>query len=149
VESLIQPTVTAKLFMPRPDADQSELIQSWIKRAEEDWKVAKTLLKSEGDFANTVCFHCQQVAEKYLKALLTYWQTPFSKTHDLSELLKVVSKRKAVLALHLESIERLSPYAVATRYPDGIHDLGQNDAQEALKLAELVRKEVKKILKTK
>jgi len=133
--------------MRRPDHDHLELIQSWTQRAEEDLKAAKTLLMLEGEFINTVCFHCQQAAEKYLKALLTYWQIPFSKTHDLSELLKLVAKRKAPLAFRLEPIDRLNPYSVTARYPDGIENLSQKDAQEAVKLAEMVQKEVKSILK--
>jgi HEPN domain-containing protein len=51
------------------------------------------------------------------------------------------------LAFRLESIDRLNPYSVTARYPDGIEDLSPKDAHEAVKLAEMVQKEVKRILK--
>lgn len=41
-------------------------------------------------FPNAIAFHCQQAAEKYLKAFLTWHQVAFSKTHDLQELLDIV-----------------------------------------------------------
>ncbi|MBW1960508.1 MAG: HEPN domain-containing protein [Deltaproteobacteria bacterium] len=40
----------------------------------------------------TVCFHAQQCAEKYLKAFLTFKNIDFPKTHDIGELLALVSK---------------------------------------------------------
>ena len=57
--------------------------------------------KAEGDFATLeretrarkapnydgVCFHAQQCAEKYLKALLVEADLPFLRTHDLVVLL--------------------------------------------------------------
>ena len=61
---------------------------------------AEWVSKAEGDFATVerecrarrnpnydgACFHAQQCAEKYLKALLTYHAIDFPRTHDLTEL---------------------------------------------------------------
>jgi HEPN domain-containing protein len=60
--------------------------------------------KAEGDFAtatreirvrktpnhDAVCFHSQQCAEKYLKALLQEAEVPFGKTHHLVSLLDLL-----------------------------------------------------------
>ncbi len=49
-----------------------KLVNEWILKAEEDYRVLKELHnKSASSFATTICFHAQQCAEKYLKALLT------------------------------------------------------------------------------
>ncbi len=36
---------------------------------------------------DTVCFHVQQCAEKYIKAYLIYCEIDFKKSHDLGELI--------------------------------------------------------------
>jgi HEPN domain-containing protein len=46
-------------------------------------------------------FHCQQAVQKFLKALLTYYQVEFPKTHDIERLLTLVGRvnREAAEAL--------------------------------------------------
>lgn len=43
---------------------------AWINLAEEDWQLAKSLLRRKRPSPTHICFHAQQSAEKYLKALL-------------------------------------------------------------------------------
>lgn len=49
---------------------KNELVNSWIKKAESDLKNIENNFKfiDEDIPIDTVCFHCQQVVEKYLKA---------------------------------------------------------------------------------
>jgi HEPN domain-containing protein len=42
----------------------------WVEYAEEDWRSAKKLLRGSRPSTTNSCFHSQQSAEKYLKALL-------------------------------------------------------------------------------
>ena len=42
----------------------------WVSKAESDIKVARAIASGERPHPNETCFHCQQAAEKYLKALL-------------------------------------------------------------------------------
>jgi HEPN domain-containing protein len=42
----------------------------WAQKAERDWEVAHKLAAEKPPPRDIVCFHCQQAAEKYLKALL-------------------------------------------------------------------------------
>jgi HEPN domain-containing protein len=42
----------------------------WVSKAEEDMDVATELVGQKQPHRNAACFHCQQAAEKYLKALL-------------------------------------------------------------------------------
>jgi HEPN domain-containing protein len=53
------------------------VIAQWVSKAEEDLTAAEYLLTMGGQcpFA-TVCFHAQQLVEKYLKALLSQKRRP-------------------------------------------------------------------------
>ena len=68
--------------------------------------------------ADTVCFHCQQVAEKYLKGFLAWHAIPFSKTHNLLELLQDCARISPHIAALRGSASRVNNYAVDTRYPN-------------------------------
>jgi HEPN domain-containing protein len=62
-------------------------LQEWIRKAEEDYTVATTLArKRKQPTPSAVCFHCQQCAEKYLKAFLVQNAIVFRRIHDLLEL---------------------------------------------------------------
>jgi HEPN domain-containing protein len=87
----------------------------WIKKAEEDWRVARKLdAETESD---SICFHAQQCAEKYLKAFLELHRRHFPKTHDLMVLLNIclpLEKSHRALA---NALSDLNPYSVIARYP--------------------------------
>jgi HEPN domain-containing protein len=47
-----------------------EILRQWIRKAEHDLEAASRIMAGEeGCPFDTVCFHCQQAAEKYLKCL--------------------------------------------------------------------------------
>ncbi|MBM2817019.1 MAG: hypothetical protein HW421_3781 [Ignavibacteria bacterium] len=48
------------------------LIDAWLERAEHDMETAKLVFNHLPTFFDTICFHCQQSAEKYLKAYLLF-----------------------------------------------------------------------------
>ena len=45
-------------------------VHQWISKAEEDLLVVEKLTEIEVFATSSVCFHCQQAVEKYLKAFL-------------------------------------------------------------------------------
>ena len=63
------------------------LVDQWIEKAENDLRTATIVVREEGSPTDTVCFHCHQVAEKYLKAYLISRQSPCPRVHDLVFLL--------------------------------------------------------------
>jgi HEPN domain-containing protein len=67
------------------------ITQEWIAKAEGDWQDALSRYRAR-KYPNydSTCFHAQQCAEKYLKARLDEAGHVFSKTHDLSLLLRLV-----------------------------------------------------------
>jgi HEPN domain-containing protein len=62
-------------------------------------------------------FHCQQAAEKALKAFLTWRDVPFRKTHDLAEIgQQCIAVDRSLEAL-CRSAEGLTTFAWIFRYP--------------------------------
>jgi len=51
-----------------------ELVDKWIAIADKDLLTAELLLKSDVVVTETICYHCQQSVEKYLKAYLVKHQ---------------------------------------------------------------------------
>ena len=68
-------------------ARDEQLAREWFGKAEHDLLTVDTMLSVAIVPTDIVCFHCQQVAEKYLKGFLAWHGTPFSRTHDLVEML--------------------------------------------------------------
>lgn len=92
---------------------------------------AEWVAKAEGDFAmlerecrarknpnyDGICFHCQQCAEKYLKARICEADISFSKIHDLVALLEQVLCVEPKWETFREDLAYLSDFAVTFRYP--------------------------------
>lgn len=129
-----------------PDKVRDEFVRQWLLKAEEDLNAAKSLMTYGDSFLSTVCFHSQQSAEKYLKAFLTYHQVEFPKTHDIDELLDLMTPIDANLSESLRDVIVLTHYGVDVRYPGELPNVTARDAQEAIQLAEKVRRLVLKLL---
>ena len=80
-------------------------------------------------------YHCQQSAEKSIKAYLTDKNIPFRKIHDISYLVSIAINIDPDFAELLDPAEKLSPYAVEYRYPDDELEPDIEKVKEALKLA--------------
>jgi len=92
---------------------------------------AEWVSKAEGDFATVereararnnpnydgICFHAQQCAEKYLKAVLCEAGISSLKTHDLVALLDLALPLKPAWERYRPDLAFLSDFAVAFRYP--------------------------------
>lgn len=70
-----------------------KLTREWVKKAEADHVVAVLSSRSAVPLHDAVCFHGQQCAEKYLKALLEELGLLVPKTHDLDHLLTLRVRR--------------------------------------------------------
>ena len=92
---------------------------------------ARRTLGSEGPY-DTACFHCQQAAEKYLKAFLSWHGTEVPRTHDIEEILSLCAKVDASLSSLDIVPEQLTAYAVEMRY-DAEFWPDRDVAEEALK----------------
>ncbi len=94
--------------------DPSE-VPRWLRYAREDLETAELILE-HGQVPRSACFNAQQCAEKGLKAALICFQTPFSKTHELLTLRRLLPDGFEIGASD-EALVRLSRWAVDSRYP--------------------------------
>jgi len=124
------------------DEVKRDLMRQWVAKAEEDLGAAEILISHTTSYLSAVGFHCQQAVEKYLKALLTFNQIEFPKTHDLGALLDLVAPMDQTFADSLREISLLNSYGVEVRYPSDMPDIEPEDAQKAIELAKKVREAV-------
>jgi HEPN domain-containing protein len=112
----------------------NELYKEWIKKAEEDIETVEILLAQRSFSCSVVCFHCQQGAEKHLKAFLTAVSFEFPKIHDLNALLinYCIPFNQRFEEIK-ESSMILADYAITTRYPDFLYQPSIKEAVEAHK----------------
>jgi HEPN domain-containing protein len=115
------------------------VVREWVTKAENDLRTAiHTLKLGEQCPTDTVCFHAQQCAEKYVKALLVLDGIDFPKTHDLEKLNALVPRRHRP-ALQPEEQARLTDYATGARYP-GWGEISLDEARRAVASARRFRR---------
>jgi HEPN domain-containing protein len=68
------------------DAARAADTRGWLRRAAADLRGADIDLVADPPLIGDAVFHCQQAAEKALKAFLAWHDLPFRKTHDLGEI---------------------------------------------------------------
>ncbi len=119
--------------------NRNDLVKDWMKIANDDLLVANELLNSDNIFPRSICFHCQQSAEKYFKAYLVYFDFDIIKTHDLATLIKKLSNQDSEVSSFIEVASILTPYAISARYLDDFEPISEEDAKEAYKLAEEIK----------
>jgi HEPN domain-containing protein len=113
----------------------------WVRKAEEDWEGARDLAARKPPLRDLACFHCQQAAEKYLKALLQEIGAAIPKTHDLRKLLNLLLPHDPTLAPLRRGLLPLSRCAVEYRYP-GVRATRRR-MEAALRRADGVRGEMR------
>ena len=114
------------------------LVREWVQKAEADFSTAAREFRvRKNPNHDAVCFHAQQCAEKYLKALLQERKTVFGKTHSLIALLELLLPVDKSRELFRSDLHRLSAFAVHVRYPGESAD--RRMAQEALQSARAIR----------
>jgi HEPN domain-containing protein len=122
-------------------------VWEWVQKAEDDFEAARDLLRRrKRPLPDQVCFHAQQAAEKYLKALLTHNRVEFAKTHDLLELLGLALRVEPGLEVLREELSILNPFAVLTRYPGGPVSVTPEDARRAMAAIKRIRKHLRAVL---
>lgn len=88
-----------------------------MRKAESDFRLASRIARGVESFHNEQCFHCQQSAEKYLKALMEEIGQGIPRTHLLKDLLALLLPHHPALGGLRRGLAFLTRFAVATRYP--------------------------------
>ncbi|MBI4797201.1 MAG: HEPN domain-containing protein [Desulfarculus sp.] len=102
--------------MPPEDAKTSDT-RAWLRRSSEDLRAANVDMTASPPLVEDALFHCQQAAEKALKAFLAWHDRPFRKTHDLVELGAACCEVDNTLEPILKLAAPLTEFAWRYRYP--------------------------------
>jgi HEPN domain-containing protein len=121
--------------------DKTAEYQEWLKYADEDFETAELLNRQYHKPLQIICFHCQQAAEKYLKAFLVSRSVSFEKKHNLMVLNQLCAGIENSFSDLTKDCLKLNPYAVITRYPSEL-ELVEADAVSALASITLIKKYV-------
>jgi len=122
------------------------LTKEGLEYAEHDLYAAKLLIERLKPPFEVIAYHCQQSAEKSLKALLIEHGKPLPRTHDTGVLCELVTDFYKGFTNYLEDCDRLTPYGVLTRYPGSPLSINKEHVSQALKTADKIQKLVNKYL---
>jgi HEPN domain-containing protein len=128
----------------RPDKH----VRTWLTYAREDLAAADELLESPNVVKRVACFHAQQAAEKAIKAALIFAERKPPRQHDLKKLCDALPEGWLVKAI-AEEADRLSPWAAESRYPGPWPTASDDEAKEAVGIANKVVRLVEQDLKSR
>lgn len=119
--------------------DKTKWVNEWKQKAENDLRTAEIVLSSEEPPTDTICFHAQQCAEKYLKSYLTLKDITIEKTHDLTRINNICIGLDRDFQELSDFAELLSGYAVDIRYPGDFIGCSIGEAEKAVEMAKVFK----------
>ena len=110
----------------------------WVSKAEGDFATAGREIRARKmPNYDAVCFHCQQCAEKYLKAILQDENVRIPKIHNLLELLAMILKFDSSYEFLKADLDVLEEFSVRYRYPGDTAEI--EEAKSAYSAVKTVR----------
>lgn len=108
---------------------------AWLGKADADMCAAEHDRAATLPLLGDAAFHCQQAVEKTFKALLTWHDRPFRKTHNLEELGEACLALDPSLNELVDQVVPLTEYAWKFRYPGEPAEPLAGDVERALAAA--------------
>ncbi|MDE0011163.1 MAG: HEPN domain-containing protein [Candidatus Poribacteria bacterium] len=139
---------SANFFLKPPKKGRcamNPLVLEWVQKAEGDYAVAQQVQQGQNLVHDVICFLTQQCVEKYLKAWLQEANIPFPRTHDLQELLGLITPTVPSWHVWHTDFSILSEHAVDPRYPGKFATA--DDTAHAMRICDEVRRAVRESLK--
>jgi HEPN domain-containing protein len=121
-----------------------ERLKEWIEKADHDLGTAVVIHNHIPDYSDTLSFHCQQSAEKYIKCLLEKYSIKFKKSHDLRYLLDLLNGMLTITSEMYDKAMKLNAFGVEVRYPDVKIVMTIEERKEAIEIARFFRDFLKK-----
>jgi len=119
-------------------SEEIRIARQWLAKAKNDLLNADNNLKADEVPYDTVCFHCQQAAEKLLKVYLAGKGESYPISHDLFLILEKVLLLRTDAESLRDPLSILMPYSVEFRYPDNWYMPSERDVIEAREAADKV-----------
>ena len=121
-------------------------VMRWVEKAENDFRNAEYVLTMQENCPyDTVTYHCQQCAEKYLKANLIYRSVDFPRTHDLVVLFNLLQEVEP-LNIHIQDVQPLNRYSIESRYPGDWEPVDEKEAKSAFGMVRVIRETIRGVL---
>ena len=126
--------------------NEFDVVSEWLQIAYDDYDSAKFLYDNKiPKPLEIICYHCQQSAEKSLKAYLCANDVDIPKTHEVKRLCNQCAEIDNSFTVLFDDCEELEVYATETRYPlrieiDDTH--ATRALQQALSIYELVANKI-------
>ena len=98
--------------LPVPEA------KAWMIKAWRDLETARRAAGGEPPFYDVAVYHCQQAAEKAVKAFLVHHGKPHEKTLDIEVLTDLAGEVDSSFRNLTDAADALTPYASRFRYPN-------------------------------
>ena len=118
------------------------LLDEWIEKAEMDYQAAIDLNRRRRvPLPEAVCYHCQQSAEKYLKAYLVMQGDRPPRSHDLIDLLTLCAAHETELSGLFSLLLPLNRFGVEIRYPGAMATI--DEAKDAVSGLRSIRKRLR------
>jgi HEPN domain-containing protein len=125
---------------------KGKILQQWLDKGKEELNSAEYLSTMRHPTPDeTICYLCQQSAEKYIKGFIFSQDIEPEKTHDLKDLLDVCKNYNVEFSTLTSNAFILTRYAVLPRYPNEL-EITKEDMKSALSNAKAIQEFVLKIL---
>jgi HEPN domain-containing protein len=124
----------------------NNLIREWIDKADHDLGSAKLIFLHIPEYFDTIAFHCQQATEKYLKAMLVFYDIDFQRTHNLVYLLDLLSQKTDLSEDIIDKAILLNGFSVQIRYPNQNIYLSKEELETSINIAQEFRSLAIKII---
>ena len=115
----------------------SEIFSEWMQFAEGDLDVAIHITTMQKPNIEISCYHCQQCAEKALKAFLIFHSKQPKFIHDLLILCNDCQEIDKDFATLADYCYVLNQHITNTRYPSPI-ELDEKDMKQSIAFAEMI-----------
>jgi HEPN domain-containing protein len=120
----------------------------WLRLAEMDLDVAIYLFGHQKIPVEIICYHSQQAAEKYIKALMVLFGEIPPKTHNLIDLARICKDRGIAEEIWdgmAKEVVGLNRFGTVPRYPSKI-ELSEADARRAVSDATKIREAITAVI---
>lgn len=98
------------------ERDALDVARVLLKKAGQDEALVRKIGSDTNIVDEMAGFHCQQAAEKQIKAVLTAHEIPYRKSHELSYLAGLIEENKIDAPTALGQADTLTDWAVEFRY---------------------------------
>lgn len=116
-----------------PERYPPEDPREWLNRARSNVLLAQA--QGEGIYLEDLCFNTQQAVEKAIKAVLMQRAVEFPYVHDITQLLTLLEQAGQAIPPVVRQAERLTRFAVFTRYPGVAPPIRPEEYTEAMRVA--------------